>query len=162
MITKALYFLLALTVTASHPLHVAVCEISLNKKNSTLEFTHKIFTDDLEKAIERSTGTKLLLGNPSQAKDSKQLIGNYVVQHFLFKNNGKIVRPGYLGYEQENDQLFIYFEAKIKGKPEKVDITYNPLMEVYEDQASIIHMNFSGVKKTMYLNVSKPRDYTEF
>lgn len=157
-----LSFLFSLLLPLTHAYHVAVCELNYDQKTSSLQFTHKIFTDDLEKAIETSTGKKLLLGNPKQHPEAKQLIGNYVVQHFLVKNNGKVVKTAYVGYEVDNDQLFVYFEAPLKSKPKKLDLIYNPLIEIYSDQSNIIHLSVSGQKKSLYFNSGQTSHSAQF
>ncbi|MES2629613.1 MAG: DUF6702 family protein [Bacteroidota bacterium] len=153
-----LYLLLTLLFPAVHPFHVAVCELNQNPKAGTVELTHKIFIDDLEKAVEKSTGKNLLLGNPKEHPDAKQLIGNYVVQHFLLKIDGQVLKSGYVGFETDNDQVFVYFEGRVKGKPKKLEITYTPFNEVFDDQSNIVHLKFGNVKQSLYLHKNKPTD----
>ncbi len=162
MISKICVVLVSLLLTAAHPIHVGICELHHNKKNSSIELTFKLFTDDVEKAIEKSTGKKILLGNPKESPEAKQLIGNYVVQHFLAKNHNNAIKLGYLGFEQDNDQLFIYFEGAVKGKPDKLEFIFNPLTEVYEDQSNIMHMTVMGTKKSLYFNTDKQKLTVEF
>ncbi len=158
LITLCVSVLLSFT----HAYHIGVCDLNYNQKNSTIEFTHKLFIDDVEKAIEKQYGKKLLLGNPKEATDAKQLIGAYVQKHFQIKNNSKALALTYIGYEIDNDQLFIYFETKVKGKPTNLELYYSVLTEVYSDQSNIIHCSISGSQKSLYFNEGKVKQTVQF
>lgn len=146
--------LLSFIITASaalHPYHVAVCELDYKADKKAYQVTHKIFTDDLEKGIETEKKVKLLMGNPKQHAETKRLIGEFVQSHFRVKAGGKEVKLVYLGYEVDNDQTFVYFEAK-GSKPKKLNISYTLLTDTFDDQSNLVHYNITGKKETLYFN----------
>ncbi len=152
----------SLVLLFNHAYHVSVCEINQNSKKNSLQITHKVFIDDLEKAIEQGQKTKLLLGNVNQNKQAKAIIGKYIENHFSLLKDGKSIDLVYLGYELDTDQVFIYFEGKAIGKYKNLRVKYNPLTEVYEDQANMVHVKFDLLKTSLFLNASKQEANIEF
>lgn len=162
MLPKTILLICSVLYSFAHDFHVGICELKYNQKAALIEVTHKIFTDDLEKAIEKQSGKRLLLGNPKQTPDAKQLIGKYISLHFSIKSNGKLIPLNYLGYEIDNDQLFIYLEAKVTTKPKNLELFNNSLIEVFADQSNIIHLDFPGQKKSLYFNENQLSHSVQF
>jgi hypothetical protein len=78
-------WLLAGIAVFIHPLFVSVTEINHNAKEKTLEISCKVFTDDLEKAIEKSANIKLDLFNIKDKAAAEKAVTEYVKKHLLLK-----------------------------------------------------------------------------
>src|ERR1700730_8159437 len=86
-----------------HPFFVSVTEINHNAKEKTLEISCKTFTDDLEKAIEKSANLKLDLFNVKDKAIAEKAIAEYFKKHLVIKVDGKAVPLEFVGFERESE-----------------------------------------------------------
>jgi len=156
---KILAFLLLLT-SVKHEYHVAICEIT--QKKNKLQFTQKIFIDDLEKAIEKHQSIRLLLGNVSQHPKAKDIIGNYLLKRWQIQVAGKKLNLSFIGYELENEQVFAYLETACPSKIKAIQVSYPLLTDIYNDQSNLVHFNILGKKKSIYLNAGSTTETVSF
>ena len=74
LVHKWLFLVVSLIV---HPLFVSVTEINHNAQDKTLEISCKTFTDDLEKAIEKSSNVKIDLFTVKDKAAANKAISDY-------------------------------------------------------------------------------------
>src|SRR6476659_7784703 len=83
-----------------HPLFVSVTEINHNAQEKTLEISCKAFTDDLEKAIEKSANVKVDLFNVKDKAATEKAVAEYFKKHLVLKVDGKPVQMEFIGFER--------------------------------------------------------------
>lgn len=147
-------FILVLSVVltsakpADHPFHVSVTEINYNAADKNLEISCKIFTDDFEKILAKNYKTKVDLINPTNKAAMDSLIKKYIISHLSISINGKPVSLSYLGFENDKEAAYSYFEVNNTLSATKIDITSNLMYDQFDDQVNIMHVIVGGKRKS--------------
>ena len=150
-----------------HPFHVSVCTIYFNEAEKSLQITHKIFADDLETTL-NNAGYRMAdngyvdVLNPTDRKALDATIEKYLRQHFSITLNGKTPAAQYLGYEQEELALWCYMEITGVEKIDAMGITYTVLLEQFDDQINLVHVNYKGAIKSLRLDHEQESDKVVF
>jgi hypothetical protein len=136
-----------------HPLYISVTEINHNATDKNLEISCKIFADDLEKTIGSVYNKKVDLANPSNKAEAEKLVTGYIKSHLLIKLDGKPVTLEYVGYENENEAVWSYFQVpNTANAPKKIEITNSILFETYDKEINLMHVSVGGNRKSTRLN----------
>src|SRR3954469_6084189 len=94
-----------------HPLYITVTGIDHNAKDKTLEISCKMFTNDFEAALERTTHGKVDLSDAKNKAVTDKLIADYVAKHLSVKIDGRPVTFQFVGSEKEEDGTWSYFQV---------------------------------------------------
>lgn len=161
----SLILLLAVSFTSfsaysKHPFHVSVLDIEHNASNKSLEISCKIFTDDFETILAKNYGTKVDLINPPNKAAMDTLVKKYILSHLSIKISGKAVVLNYIGFENEGEAAYGYFEVDNIPAITKVEIANSVLHDKFDDQLNIIHVKAGGSRKSTKLNY--PDKFAEF
>lgn len=160
--------LLALGVRAegnsvpAHDFHVSITDMRYNPENRRLEVAIKIFTDDLETALEGLGAPKLRLNTDREHRKSDSLIGRYLANRMQIKVNGDAVTGNFLGKEYETDATWCYIEFIAVPQPETIVVSNRLLFERFDDQSNLVHIEVGAEKKSMLLHVGQDRDKATF
>ena len=136
----------------SHPFHVSICQIDVVE--GSLQITHKIFRDDLELEIVR------LYDRDLEAEGDRYLLADtlfnaYLKEHFHVAVNGKQLKADYIGHEIDFDVVWMYLEVKLGKKIESIAVKNEILIDTYNDQTNLIHIDYQNETKSMLLNGKK-------
>ena len=135
-----------------HPFHVSVVETEQNAGNKTLEISCKIFTDDFETLLAKNYKVKVDLINPPNKAAMDTLVKKYLLSHLSMKANGKPVVLSYVGFENESEAAYGYFEVENIPVLNKLEITNSILFDKFDDQVNIMHVKVNGNRKSTKLN----------
>ncbi|KAB2808082.1 DUF6702 family protein [Phaeocystidibacter luteus] len=146
--------------TAKHEYYVSVGEMSLNPTTNQLEIGLRIFTDDLEYALERAGHPGLDVLND---ETSAEHVSEYVLDHFrIWNEDGREIKLFYLGLEGDADGVFVYLETKVKsGLPEEVQVRHAILMESFPDQINILHYSHPDIPTSLRFDAEEPTQTLE-
>ncbi len=145
-----------------HPLFVSVTEINHNSHDKTLEISCKSFTDDLEKAIEKSANIKLDLFNVKDKPAAEKAITDYIKKHLVLKVDGKPVQMEFVGFERESEATWSYFQVNNVPSVKKIEISDNILFEASNDQINLLHVTVNGNRKSTKLDFPNSHASFEF
>ena len=145
-----------------HPLYISVTEINHNVKDKTLEISCKMFTNDLEAALEKTTHVKVDLSDQKDKKNTDKLITDYVGRHLQLKVDGKVVSLHFLGSEKEADGTWSYFQVNDVPAVKRIDMVNSLLYDSFDQEINIIHASVGGVKKSTRLNYPDVNATLEF
>jgi hypothetical protein len=137
---------------AFHAFHTSLTEIQYNAKDKSLEITIRLFTDDLESALNKiNNGQKVMVGGKNDNSDA--VLNKYIQQHFAIITPQKQKKTiNYLGKEIEGDATWVYVEIP-ETQIVKDHILYNDLMqEMFDDQTNLVNFFYAGNKKTFLFN----------
>ena len=128
----------------AHDFHISKGTVEYVQQAQSLQVTLHVFIDDLEQALEAQGAPKLFLGTEKEAAEADEYVSKYLAKHFNLQADGKAVKFVYLGKEISDDlsALWFYLEARPVGKPQKIQVKYDLLTEVFDDQKNIL--NFRG------------------
>ncbi len=163
-IFKILTFFLVFIFLAfsEHKFYVSLVQLDHNEKDTLLEITMKIFTDDLENALEVQSGLLLKLGTQHELPESDSILVNYILDNFKLKLNGQDLIINYLGKEVDLDVTWCYLEVSGVEFIEKMEIIDKMLTEIFEDQSNLIKVKYKGKESAALLNRSRQMDVIKF
>ncbi|HQS23322.1 MAG: hypothetical protein B7Y11_00655 [Sphingobacteriia bacterium 24-36-13] len=160
MATIFAQWLISVSIAILHPFFVSVIEIEHNPKDATAEISVRIFTDDLEKTLQKqSTGTIDII-KPTNKALIDQKISQYISKTLLLKINGKAVKLNYIGYEIIKESTWSYFEVTDIKEMNTVDINCAILHDFENSQINLFHVKSKGNQKSYKLDY--PNKSTSF
>jgi len=133
---------------------VSLCQIDYNEEAASLEITIKLFTDDLEKALEQQGTEHLHLGSPKESKKADTYIARYLKQHFSLQINEQIESLDfvYLGKEVELDATWCYIEISNITTISTLQISNHLLFDISASQTNMVQIDINGTQKSILLN----------
>lgn len=153
---KQLYVGLAvilILMSFCHPMHVSVTEIEIDSEEKALKVITHIFMDDIEKNYRMVKGDNELDITADNVKtDFEQFLGDYLSKNLDISVNGNQIEVVYLGYEEEGDGLWCYMEAEKIKKVKTLEVKNTILLETFEDQTNIVHLEFEKKIKSTKLD----------
>ena len=147
-------------IAVMHPFFVSVIEINHNMKDATVEISVRIFTEDLEKTLQKYSTNKMDIINPNDKTLLEKQISQYISQKIKMKINGQTVTLNYIGHEIQKESVWSYFEITKITEVKKVEIDCTLLYDFEKSQSNIIHIKSKGVDKSYKLDY--PKNVTVF
>ena len=149
---KYLFVLLStlICLDADHTYYFSLTQVVQNDANNSLEITMRLFTDDIEKALQ-DNGELLRMGDPRQRADLDLLFEDYLRDKFEIKTNEQALLYSYIGLEVENDITYAYLEASNFNSFSVIEFRNEFLMELYPEQLNRLSVQINGWNKTIEL-----------
>ncbi|MBL0144739.1 MAG: hypothetical protein IPP48_02275 [Chitinophagaceae bacterium] len=146
--------------SGNHPIFVSVTEIEHNAKEKTLEISCKVFTDDFEKALRLQYKTTVDLISPKDKTAMNKLVNDYIGKHLFVEVDNKKAMLEFAGYEQIEEGIYCYFQAKNINAVKNIVVTDNVLYDYKKEQVSVLHVTVNGERKSTKIN--NPVDKVSF
>lgn len=156
-------FILCFAILSSsfkHPFYLGFVDIKQDSENSELKIAVKLFINDIEDALSTSERKRVDLINPTNRAHADSILNRYIHKRLSLYANSIKLSPHYLGYEKEDDVIWIYFEDKPVKKLRELKIFNSILYDFLPKQSNIIHSEILGIKKSQKLN--NPEQQTIF
>ena len=135
-----------------HPLYITVTEINHNGKDKTLEISCKMFTNDFEAVMEKTSHGKVDLSDAKNKAANDKLIADYVEKHLQLKVDGRPVSMHFIGSEKEEDGTWSYFQVDGVSSVKKLDVNNSLLYDEFNQEINIMHVSAGGEKKSTRLD----------
>ncbi|HCS19145.1 MAG TPA: hypothetical protein DIW47_01035 [Bacteroidetes bacterium] len=150
-LSRSLLLLCVAIAASSFVLHkFYISHYTLEYKTQTLQVTVKVFTDDLEKAL-KQTDPSIKIDENSDPEVLGPKILAYYNKHLQIKSNTAL-NFQWVGYELENDLVWIYLEVPaLAAAPKSLEISCTALTEIYEDQINLFRVDCGELKETFSL-----------
>lgn len=133
---------------AWHKFYVSVTQIDYVPNKKRIEITHRIFIDDLEKALEKKYKKKVYLTSNKELPEAETLIKDYLKENVKISINKKAQNLEFLAREVEGDVLIFYTKIAISKKINTFEIFNSLLTDVYSEQQNIVHVNINSNKNS--------------
>lgn len=146
---KIFLFLLFFAFAFKHPFYLSVTDLKYNAKERALQGSVKLFTNDLEDALRKLENKPIDLINPKDTVAINKILFNYLQKHLNFKINGKPQTYTLLGFEHEQEAVWIYIEIAKCPLPKKVEIENSLLYDFISSQSNIVHVEVNGERKSL-------------
>jgi hypothetical protein len=143
-----------------HPFYISVIDIKHDPKAHNLNISIKLFTNDIENALKKITTKSIDLLNPKNKPEMELELMNYIKQRFSINVNLKPTTLNFIGYEREEDAIWVYLEVKKVIQPKILKINTKLLYDFLPLQTNIVHAEINGVKKSS--KVTNPESIIEF
>jgi hypothetical protein len=151
-VTTVIIYIILYFLGCVHPIHVSVTEIQYNSKTKKTEVALKVFSDDMELAIEQMQGKKVNLSNVANDLQLQNLIETYSSKHFaIIDSKSQKVALCYIGMETDHESLWIYAETLKPVRSISFTVFNNFFSELYDDQSNLTHFKYDGNKKSAFL-----------
>lgn len=145
-----------------HPFYISICQIDHNPDTRALEIAVRIFTDDLEQALESMGTDRLHLGTEREAEKADLYIGRYLAQQVVLEINGIRTEAVYLGKEVDDDGTWCFVEIGDIPELKTMTMTNTLLLETFEDQVNLVHVKAHDQKKSLIFNSQMVKQTLEF
>ncbi len=146
-----------------HPIYVSVIEMEYNGTDKTLEISCKVFSEDFETAMGKAFNTPADVHNPKDKALLEKHMAEYIRKHLVVKYDGKPGTLEWVGYENESQFTFSYFQVNnVASAPKKIEVLVNIFHELYQDQINIVHVTVNGNRKSTKLNYPETAVKLEF
>ncbi len=129
-----------------HPVHVSIAEMKYNATNRQLETSIKIFRDDLNAIIRTNTGINLNLDDANPKKQSDSLLKLFIDQNLQVEFNSKKAALNYIGYNFEQEAIWIHVFWKTPDRVRLLGITNKILIREFSDQLNLVNLDWKGTK----------------
>jgi hypothetical protein len=150
-------FILSLFLGLLHPLHISVTEIEFDEKEKELEIVTRIFTDDLEAAVRAQRQMpELDLFHPPSGFTTDQLVKDYLLEHLSIILDGKPQKLNFLGLEKDDEAVVCYVQVTPVKKWKTITVTNRVLLEMFDDQANLVHITVQGKVRSLRLMRNNP------
>lgn len=155
-----LFVLLSFFSIQKHDFHVSITYAEL--KDNDLQITMKVFTDDLEAALEEAYDREPNLGEPDENEGIDKMLYDYLARHFKLKREGAELNYTFVGTETEQDITFIYFEVADVGELKQLKVRHTLFFDRFTDQSNIVNVKLGDQLKTAFLKESEPEKTLRF
>ncbi len=141
--TGLILFALFAGTGSGHKFYVSITQADVNPDSHRIEVSARIFSDDLENAVEAVSGHKLRLGSGREDPKADSLLFSYLLSTLEFKQDGAAMDITFIGKEVEADVTWIYVETKSPVSTAKPLLIRNALLqEKFPDQKNIVNLKF--------------------
>jgi len=152
-ITRVLIFTLLLLGVSSfsvHKYYTSITKIEVDQKEQLLKMYTHVFVDDFEKLLQERY--QLEIADFSKVSNTqKKQIENYLNKKIKLAVNRKPLTIKFLGCQLENQLLYLYYEASLSQKVERLDIENTLLMDLFVDQQNTVDVTFDTEVKSVHL-----------
>lgn len=143
------------TLSSAHDFHVSITQMEQNGETGRLEVAVKVFTDDLEAAIQPAGMSTLHLATREEHAAADSLIRQYLLEHVRLHVDGIPVVLAYLGKETEADATWCYLESGPMGRIGQLKVTNTVLFTQFDDQVNIIHWKKDGKTRARMVSANE-------
>ena len=141
---------------------MTVTEINHNAQEKIVEISCKIFADDLETVLKRSSGNKIQLSDQNKKAENDKLIAGYIVKHLQIKIDDRPVILQFVGSEKEDDAIWSYFQVNDISSVKKIDVINDLLYESFDSEINLVHVMANGSRQSKRVNNPEAHVVFEF
>lgn len=136
----------------AHPYFVSLTEMRWNTEAKTIQLSVRIFTDDLEAAIQKLYVQHTDIQSGKERVTVKGLLDRYIREHLQVRIGGALQEFHFIGYETEEESTWSYLECTTAPTGGMVHITNTILFDFIEGQVNMIHCYQNADRKSTKLN----------
>lgn len=131
-----------------HPFYLSVTDLKYNAKEKALQGSVKLFVSDMESALKKMQGKTVDLIHPKDTLQTKTLLDTYLKKRLLFKVNSKPCPYKVIGFEQEQEAVWIYIELTGCPLPKRIEVENALLYDYISSQSNIVHIEVNTERKS--------------
>lgn len=143
-----------------HPFYLGVVDLKFDAKEKKLQGSVKLFTSDLEAALKQIHHKTIDLINTKNKEETNKILFDYLQKHLNLKINGKAGNYKLIGFEREEEAIWMYVEFEKSEIPKKIEVENTLLYDHLKDQMNITHIEVNNSKKSLKAN--NPEKFLQF
>jgi hypothetical protein len=145
--------------TSPHPFYISVTNGVYNAESESMELSVRMFTDDVEFALQKLGHEGVNLGTEQQSSDADSLVSRYVRSRIVMVQDTRRPTFKFVGMEFEDDGLYVYLESSfLSHRFKKLEFENRILVEAFPDQRNIMHITKGPITKSMMMDAKKLND----
>ena len=145
-------WMLITVITAVHPFFVSMTDINFNSKDQQLEVSVRIFTDDFENTLRKNFSGKIDILHPDDQKMMDEYVSSYIQKHLQLVVNERKIPMAFVGYEQQGESIWTYFEVKNVVAVKKIGLINSLLHDYTDKQVNMMHVAAGENEKSYKLD----------
>lgn len=162
ILTICLLFFTLTAFNGNHKFYVSTTDIEFVAEKQELQIISKVFIDDMESLLKQRYSEALFLGKNAESNDVDKYISKYFTEKFKVKVDGKLILAEYLGHTYDDDLLKCFLKAEGVTTLKNVEISSTILMDVFDDQQNVVHINNGKKIKSVLLMKDRESDVVTF
>ncbi len=143
-----------------HPFYLGLVDIKQDVKQHTLNVSVKLFINDIEDALKKTTKKNIDLLNPKNKAEMEAELFTYIKKRLSITINQKAATLDMIGYEREEEAIWTYIEIKKVNQVKAIQVDTKLLYDFLPQQSNIVHVEINDVKKSS--KVTNPDSKVEF
>ena len=151
-----------ITASTNHKFYVSITKIEYVKQKKSLQIISKIFIDDLEDVLQQRYDPSISLATKKETQKDVDYMKQYIAKKFEVSVNGRPVKIDYIGREYEIDVVKIYMEVAHVSQLNNIEVSYDILTELFEEQQNIIHFKINDSRRSLVLEKDNPKGMLNF
>jgi hypothetical protein len=128
-----------LVVSFTHPFYLSVTDLRYNDSTKRLEGSIRVFLNDMEDALSRLHSKTVDLTAEKDTSLTRVLIDRYLQDRLGFRSNEKDIRFRTIGFEKEEEAIWIHIESVPLASPTSLRVKNRVLYDFLPTQSNIIH-----------------------
>ena len=141
-----------------HPHHQSITEIEYQVDDKVFEISMTITAHDMEKLLAIKTMSPIDLSKKADSIPNSERLFDYIEKNFHISLDNIHVDLEFLGFENEKDDLAVYFQTEeVDHITDYLRIENTVLMDYHDEQQNIIHLKYHDIKESKKLTLKKSR-----
>lgn len=136
-----------------HKFYFSLTSLKVDTQQKNLNVSCKLFIDDLEQILLSTNKVKYDLTKNNHNKAVEQAVYQYMVNHLKLNLNNRDVLLTWVGFETENDVVWIYLESKcLEKKFNNLKVNNSILCDLTAEQTNLVQFNWDLKSYTEKMN----------
>jgi hypothetical protein len=145
-----------------HPFYVSVTDAHYKPESRSVEIAQKIFWDDLESVLSQKYKSKVDLKKGMPLDMLPEWIREYTLSHHLWKVNDKPCGLEFVGYEIEEDVIWIFLQVRNVETPVHILVGNSMLTDFLPGQKNITHVYIGDRTLSVITDKKNPSGELQF
>ncbi|MGB2273648.1 MAG: DUF6702 family protein [Flavicella sp.] len=139
-----------------HKFYLSITQINFVKDQKSLQIVTRVFTDDLEQALnERALIDTLELNTERTPQNIDSLFSDYLQQELKFSVNNTIKEFDYIGSEYSDGMVVFYLEITDIDTIQQLEVSNKILTSTISEQENLVKTKIYKRHKTTLFNLDK-------
>lgn len=157
-----LFFIISPANQQEHKFYLSLTDIVYDQQKERLEITSDVFIDDFQNLLEKRYQRNFLLVEGYEFNYTKKFIKKYLADKFSIRLESNQKQVKYLGKQYRDDKLRFYLYVNNVKPFDQIQITNKILMDLFEDQKNMIHVNNGSITKSLLLEKGRAEGLLKF
>ena len=153
--------LIILLAVITHPIHISVVELRFSGDSKTIQFSQRIFVDDLESAVNKENSTSLDILKLEES-DRNEILKKYLFPKIEIRVDNQKIIFNYIGSEIEEGVCWVHLESEKTKSFKQITVKNVVLFELFDDQSTIIQIKKDKSVKSYRLFAEKVEEIIVF
>jgi len=154
-IYSALLVWTMLSSQPKHDFHTSLADMNYNSKTKSFQIVLKLFVDDTETALTKSSGKSYSIGGLGKNRNPDAALTAYLSENFILSKKNRKLPIEYIGKEVSVDMVAVYFEIPFSDNIKSYTFSNTIMLELFDDQSNIVNIQKDNKNKSFQFDSNK-------